>query len=246
MLEEQSRNQRTSGNQRVAGTPPLAARPHLPLGPATRRSPGGALQLRATACRSTRHQVPPAGVPALRACANCNRDQGRPLCFTMCPLPRPHEASACSGVSPPEVRVVGISPEQSALRRKALKRHVWSVSSLYLPSQKPGTSLSAALPDPPRSCRSAAPASKRAAVPSTPGPSRLQTGVRYLGEESSSRGTLPPRTSPRQSRRQSPREGIVHRGGGRSVSGDAWVAIMSGDARDGCCLRANRTDVAFG
>ena len=72
---------------------------------------------------------------------------------------------------------------------------------IVLPSQKPGTSLSAALPDPPRSCRSDAPACKRAAVPSPSGPSRLQTGGRHVSWRGGARSVAeePTGTSPRQS-----------------------------------------------
>ena len=114
---------------------------------------------------------------------------------------------------------------------QALTRHAWSVSSVVLPSQKPGTSLSAALPDPTHSCRSAAPASKRAAVPSPPGPSRLQTGGRrmHLGEECG-RGTPPSDLAASVTAR-----GCREQRGGWQRS---MRYLRCCDARDGGCLCA--------
>jgi len=267
-LGEQSRNQRTSGTSGgVLRTkshdlghavsckkhPTLAVERHHPLGRATshlpsdratRRSPGGALQLRAGAWRST----PPGPArwyprPAC-CCARVRLRPGSTPLFHVAPPPStPRGLRVKRSVSARGKGRRNSFPQQSVLRRKALQWHVWSVSSA-VPSHKPGTSLSTVLPDPPHSCRIAALARKRAAVALTPGPSSLQTGERrmYLGEESGSRGTPPPRTTPRQS----PREGVVNRGGGGSVLGDSWVATVSCDAQDGGCLRANRTEVSCG
>jgi hypothetical protein len=191
----------------------------------------------AAGCRDTRSAARPhtscwAARPAVLQEELCSCEQARaaPRATRSRPLVSPPCGCAQSGpgstplfhVAPPPLtprgllvkgcvsaRVKGRRTFPRAERRRQSVDAAMYVCSEVLPSQKPGTSLSTALPDPPRACRSAQErcACKQARggsvdTRSVPPANWGETHVSLRGV--ASRGT---RTSPRQS----PREGAVNR-----------------------------------